>query len=102
MKNHIQEVLDIERRAQAIHSAAIKDAEKLPLAAQQEAQNLIEKARSAAEEEARRMIEAARSQEELDRILAQAGEKMNTTKSLAMSHFNRAVGFVLDRVAGRE
>ena len=102
MKNHIQEVLDIERRAQAIHSAAVKDAEKLPLAAEQEARNLLEKTRSEAEEEARRMIESARSQEEVNRILAQAEEKANHTKSLAMSHFNRAVGFVLDKIAGRE
>lgn len=102
MKNHIQEVLDIERRAKAIQSTAEENAEKLPAAAEKEARALIEKARGDAEEEARQIIEAARSQEEIDRILAQAEVKVNDTKSLAMSHFNRAVGFVLDRTAGRE
>ena len=101
-KNHIQEVLDIERQAKAILAAAEKDAEKLPAAAEQEARTLLEQAGGEADKEARRMIDAARSQEEIDRILAQAGEKANDTKSLAMSHLNRAVGFVLDRVAGRE
>ena len=102
MKNHIQEVLDIEKRAQAIHTAAVKDAEKLPIAAEQEVQILLEKARIEAEEEAQRMIEAAHSQVEIDRTIAQAEARANDTKSLAMSHFNRAIGFVLDRVAGRE
>jgi vacuolar-type H+-ATPase subunit H len=102
MKNHIQEVLEIERQAQSVHTAAVKDAEKLSIVAQQEAQILLENARSEAEEEARRLIENARSQEEVERILAHAREKANQTKSLAMGHFNRAVGYVLDKIAGRE
>lgn len=102
MKNHIQAVLEIEKQAQAVHTAAVKDAEKLPLVAEQEAQTLLEKARGEAEEESHRMIEAARGQEEIEHILAQAGEKANSTKTLAMSHFDRAVGYVLDRIAGRE
>jgi vacuolar-type H+-ATPase subunit H len=101
MNSHIQEVLEIERKAQAIHTAAIKDAEKLPVMAEQEAQVLLEKSRREAEEEARRLIEEARSQEEVERIIAQAEQKATLTKSLAMSHFDRAVGYVLDRVAGR-
>jgi V/A-type H+-transporting ATPase subunit G/H len=102
MKSHIQEVLEVEKKAKAVHAAAVEEAEKLPVEAEREAQALLEKARNEAEEEAHRMVEEARSQKDADRLLAQAEEKANQTKSLAMSHFDRAVGYVLDRIAGRE
>jgi vacuolar-type H+-ATPase subunit H len=102
MKSHIQEVLEIEKKAQAIHAAAIKKAEQLPLAAEREAQTLLEKARRDAEEEARRLVEAARAQGEAERILAQAGEDASQMKTLAAQNLQPAVSYVLDRVAGRE
>jgi vacuolar-type H+-ATPase subunit H len=102
MKSHIQEVLEIERQAQAIHSSAHKKAEKLPEEAEKEAKTLLEKAQGEAEEEARRLVESAEGKEEIERILSQAEEKAKQMKSLALSHFDRAVGFVLDHIAGRE
>jgi F0F1-type ATP synthase membrane subunit b/b' len=102
MKNHIQDVLEIERRAQEIHDSAATEAEKLPKAAEQEAQNLLEKARKEAEKEANHLIEKANSQDDVEHILEEAGEKVDHMKTLAMSHFDRAVGYVLDQIAGRE
>jgi vacuolar-type H+-ATPase subunit H len=102
MKSHVQEVLEIEKKAQAIYAAAVRKAEELPLAAEREAQISLEKARSQAEEEARRLVDAARTSGESESILAQAGEKAGHMKSLAMKHMDSAVSYLLDRIAGRE
>ncbi len=101
MNSHIQAVLEIEKKAQAVEAAAIKKAEKLPVEAEREAQDLLKKARSDAEEEARRLVEAAKTQEDGERILAQAREKAEAMNSLAMKNFDRAVGYVLDSIAGQ-
>jgi F0F1-type ATP synthase membrane subunit b/b' len=98
----IQQVLEIEKRAQAIHEAALREAEQLPIQAEQEAQTLIEKSRAEAVEQARQLTASAQAQEECARILAQAEEEVRRMETLAMSHFDRAVGYVLDRVIGRE
>ena len=102
MKNHIKAVLTIEKKAQAIHDKAIMEAETLPKVAEQDAQKLLDKACTEAEEEARHLIKKANSQSDVEDILNQAGEKVTSMKSLAMSHFDRAVGYVLDQIAGRE
>jgi cell division septum initiation protein DivIVA len=101
-EKRIQQVLEIERQAQAIREAALRAAEQLPIQAEQEAQALIEKARTDAEEEARQLVTNAQAQEECARILAQADEESRHLEALAMSHFDHAVGYVLDRLAGRE
>jgi cell division septum initiation protein DivIVA len=101
-EKRIQRVLEIERQAQAIREAALRAAEQLPIQAEQEAQTLIEKARADAEEEARQSVANAQAQAECARILAQAEEESRRLEALAMSHFDHAVGFVLDRVTGRE
>ncbi len=98
----IEQVLQIEKQAQEIHDAAIKDAEQLPVKAGQEGEALIEQARKQAMEEARRLVAEAQAQDEAARILAEANEKVNLAKSLALTHFDRAVGYVLDRAAGRD
>ena len=41
-------------------------------------------------------------EEENKRILAEADDKVNRTNNLAKGHFERAVNYVLKRVAGRE
>ena len=100
-RNRIQQVLDIEKRAQAIHDAAVHEAEQYPLRAEQDAQTLIEKTKADAEEEARQLIARAQAEEESARIMAQAEEEVRRMEVLGMSNFERAVSFVLDRVAGR-
>lgn len=100
-EKRIQQVLDIERQAQAIHKAAIHKAAQLPIQAEQEAQALVEKTRVDAQEEARQLIANAYAEEACAQIMAQAEEDVRRMEALAMSHFDRAVGYVLDRVVGR-
>ena len=101
MKNHIQEVLDIEKRAQAINQKALAEAEKLPITAEREAVNLLESSIKKAGEEAAFLVEKAKSQADVQQIHKQAEEKTEQMKTLALNHYDRAVGFVLDQVAGR-
>ena len=86
-EKRIEQVLDIENQAQAIHEAARQEAEQLPKQAEKDAQALIDKARSEAEEEARRIVELAQAEDESKRILAQAAENARTSEALAMSNF---------------
>jgi vacuolar-type H+-ATPase subunit H len=98
----IQQVLDIEKRADEITEQARKDAAQLPLKAEQEAQALIVKARADAEEETRKLLAGAKAEEECARILADADEQVKHTEVLAQGNFARAVSYVLNRVIGRE
>ena len=100
-EKHIQQVLEIEKRAQEIHDAAVKGAQQLPVTAEQEAQALIEKAQAEAHQEAREMASKVQADEESARILSEAEEKSRQFEALAMKNFNRAVAYVLERVAGR-
>jgi len=97
----IEQVLQIEKQAQEIHEAARREAEQLPIQAEKEAQALIDKARSEAEEEARQMVASVQSKEESTRILAEAEEEARQLQALAISNIDRAVAYVLERVAGR-
>jgi len=102
MKKNIEQVIEIEKQAQAMSEAAIRDAEKLPAQAQEEAQALLEKARSEAEQEARRLLENSRVEEECARILSEAQEQAEQTKALAGQHLEQAISFVIDRVSGKK
>ena len=97
----IQQVYEIERQAQAIHEAALREAEQIPIQAEREARALIEKARVDAQEEARQLVANAQAQEECARILAHAEEEVRRMEALAMSHFDSAIAYVLNRVAGK-
>lgn len=96
----IQQVLQIEKQAQEIRDVAIRNAEQLPILADQEAQLLIEKAKADAQKEARQILSKAQAEEETARILAQAEEKNRQLEALAMSNFDRAVTYVVQRVVG--
>ena len=100
-QKHIQQVLQIEKQAQEIHEAAIKEAQQLPLIAEQEAQALIEKARAEAQQKAREMVSKVQADEESARILSEADEKNRQFEALAMNNLDRAVNYVLERVIGR-
>jgi cell division septum initiation protein DivIVA len=100
-EKHIQQVLDIEKRAQEIHEAAMKEAQQLPVVAEQEAQALIEKAKAEAQQKAREMVSEVRADEESARILSEAEEKNRQFEALAMSNLDSAVTYVLERVIGR-
>ena len=100
-EKHIQQVLDIEKKAQEIQDAATKEAQQLPLTAEQESQVLIEKAQAEAQNEAREMLSAVKADEESARILSEAEEKSRQFEAMAMSNLDRAVAYVLERVIGR-
>ncbi len=101
-ENRIQQVLEIEKQAQEMHEIALRDAQQLPISADQESQVILEKARAEAQEEARLLIANAQAKEETTRILAEAEKKNGQVEALAMSNFDRAVNYILDRVIGRE
>ena len=101
-ENRIQQVLEIEKQAQEIHEIAMRDAQQLPISADQESQVVMEKARADAQVEARQLIANAQAKEETTRILVEAEEKNRQVEALAKSNFDRAVNYILDRVIGRE
>ncbi len=101
-EKRIEQVLEIEKQALALHEAAIKEAEQIPVQAEKEAQGQVEKARQEAEEKARQIEANAEPKEECDRIMAQATENARQTMELGMSNFDRAVTYVLNRVIGKE
>lgn len=100
-EKHIQQVLEIEKQAQEIHEAAMKEAQQLPVIAEQEAQALIEKARAEAQQKAREIVSEVKADEENARILSEVEEKNKQFEALAMSNLDRAVTYVLERVIGR-
>jgi hypothetical protein len=100
-EKHVQQVLEIEKRAQEIHESAVKEAQQLPLLAEQEGQALIEKTKAEAQQEAREVVSRVQADEESARILSDAEEKSRQLEGLAKKNFERAVAYVLERVAGR-
>ena len=100
-EKHIQQVLEIEKQAQEIHEAAVKEAQQLPVLAEQEAQALIEKAQAEAQQQAREMVSKVQADEESARILSETEEKNKQLEALAMNNIDRAVTYVLERVIGR-
>ena len=100
-EKHIHQVLDIEKRAQEIHDAALKEAQQLPAVAEQEAEALIEKAKAEAQQKAREIVSKVQADEESARILSEAEEKNRQFETLATKNFDRAVNYVLERVIGR-
>ena len=98
---HIQQVLKIEKQAQEIHEAAVKEAQQLPLIAEQESQALIEKAKADAQQKAREMVSKAQADDESARILSEAEEKNKQLEERSRDNFDRAVTYVLERVICR-
>jgi vacuolar-type H+-ATPase subunit H len=100
-EKRIQEVIQVEKSAEEMLDGARKDAERLPIEAEEEAQKLVQEARAAADDEARRLIDEAQSDVEVKDILAAAEAKGQRLESQSKANFDRAVAFVLDRVLGR-
>ena len=100
-EKQIQQVIEIEKRAQELHDAAVKEAQQLPVIAEQEAQGLIEKAKAEAEQESREMLSKVQADEEGTRILSEVEEKSGQFESVAVSNLDRAVEYVLERVIGK-
>jgi vacuolar-type H+-ATPase subunit H len=103
-EEHIEKVLEIEKRAQAVYDAAVREAGQLPVQAEKEAEALLEEARADAQAEAGRLIAEAQAQaqDESARIVKEADEEAERMEALANGRFDHAVSYVLDRVAGKE
>ena len=100
-EKHIQQVLEIEKQAQEIHEAAVREAQQLPVQAEQEAQVLIAKAKADAHEEARRMLANLQSNDASGQIATDGVSKNSEFEASAKKNFDKAVAFVLERVIGR-
>jgi hypothetical protein len=100
-EDRINRVLEIEKQAQEIHEAAMREAQRLPVTAEQEAQALLENVQAEAQQKAREMISEVKAEDESARILSEMEEKNKKSEALALSNLNRAAAYVLERVIGR-
>ncbi len=101
-KKTIQQMLEIDQQAKAIHENALKEAAQLMAEAEKEAPDFIEKARMQAEQEAKEILSHSQSGEESQRILAEVEQNTKNMEALAKTNFDRAVAYVLARVVGKE
>ena len=100
-EKRIQEVIDIEKQAEAILLAARTEADRLPLQAEADAQLIVEEARAAAERDARQMVEQARADDQTATIMSAAESRTRESELLAATHLEQAIQYVLDRVIGK-
>ena len=100
-EKRIQEVIEIEKQAEAIVLAARVEADRLPLQAEADAQQLLKDARAAAERDARQMVEQARAEDQTATIMSAAENRMSESEWLAAKHLEQAIQYVLDRVVGK-
>ena len=101
-EERVRQILDIESEAQTIYQKAVHEAEELPDQAEQESQALIEKAREDAQLQAQQLLDEAQAKDACDDVLRRAREEAERMENLARSHFDRAVGYVIGRLAGKE
>jgi vacuolar-type H+-ATPase subunit H len=101
-EKRIEQVIEIERQAQAIRETAAREAEQLPVETEKAALVLLERAQSEARAEAQQVIDDAREEQSCQRILAEAEAEAKRTEALAMTHFDRTVSRVLNWLVGRE
>jgi vacuolar-type H+-ATPase subunit H len=101
MNKNIEEVIEIEKQAQALSEAAVREAEKLPVRAQDEAQTLLEKVRIDAQRDSEQLLKNAGAEQECSQILSEAEQKANENKAMAAKHMEQAINFVIDRVIGK-
>ncbi len=101
-EKRIQQVIEVEKQAQALYESALKEADRLPRQAEAEGQALIEQARREAEDEVRRLLTGAQSEDEARQILQEAEEKNRRVEQQVASNFEQAVGLILARVYGEE
>ena len=100
-EKHIQQVLEIEKQAQEIHEAAVKEAQQLPIQAEQEAQALIAKAKADAHEEARQMLAGLQPSDASGQGETAVAAGNSEFEASAKQNFDKAVAFVLERVIGK-
>jgi V/A-type H+-transporting ATPase subunit G/H len=100
-EKHIQQVLEIEKKAQEIQEQAQREAQELPRAADQETQALMAKARAEAQEQAGRILAEAQQEDKAREILADVERQNGELEAKATANFDKALAYVLERVIGR-
>ncbi len=100
-EKRIQEVIEIEKKADEIFNKAVAEAERMPQQAEQEVKTLIESSRLQAEKEAQTLLANAQTKDESDKILSQAQETTQKNATLAKHNFERSTTYVISRVVGR-
>jgi vacuolar-type H+-ATPase subunit H len=101
-EKRIQDVIELEKQADAIYAQAVAEAAQIPVEAESESEQYLEKNRMEAHVEARQVTENAKAEEECERIISQSNEKMQRTETIARGNMVRAISYVLNRVVGRE
>ncbi|NJN80761.1 MAG: hypothetical protein HC797_10005 [Anaerolineales bacterium] len=80
---NIQQVIEIEKQSQEIYEKAKREAQQLPVLAEQEAKAMIEKAKADAQEQARQIIAKAQTTDAAQGISDQATAKASELETLA-------------------
>ena len=100
----IARILAIEQEATKIHDDAQVQAARIIKEAEQAASALREQALAQARQQADQITATGQETAEAkrSRAIAQAEAEAQSLETLAARHFDQAVNFVLDRVAGHE
>jgi len=100
----IARILIIEQEAAKIHADAQDQAACLIEEAEKAASTSREQTLAQARQEAAQVVTAGQeaADAERSRVVAQAEAETQRMEALAADHFDQAVNFVLDRVAGRK
>ena len=101
-EKRIQELLEIEKQAQQILQSAVHEAEQVPAAAEREAQELIQSTRESARREAQEIIQKAQADDVMGSVMSKMQDKIRKSQEQAATNLERAVAYVLERVAGAE
>ena len=101
-EKRIQEVMQVEKRAEELLASATREAGDLPAQAESEAREMLAKAREAAKAEADDLVERAQSEVNATEIMSKTQEKIRQAKALGLKNFERAVAFVLEQLLATE
>lgn len=101
-EERVKQLREIEKQAHDLYEQAVRESQQLPQQAESEARHLLEKTRAEAQAEAQSIISAAKSKSEDQSILKQAEEDAARKEALGMNNLERAVKYVLNRVAIRQ
>ncbi|HET59406.1 MAG TPA: hypothetical protein ENN32_03465 [Chloroflexi bacterium] len=98
----VQQILQLEERAQQIRNIAQERAKKIVLDAKAEAQKKWEESSLAAEQEACSIRKKAACESDATIIQQQSKQKITQKEALAKKNFNKAVEFVLAQLTLQE
>lgn len=101
-EERVKQLREIEKQARELYEQAVRESQQLPQQAENEARQLLEQAGVEARAEAQRILLAAKEKSGDESILIQAKEDADKKEALATNNLERAVKYVLNRVAIRQ